>query len=138
MTLTLEEESCLVSDQIAGKVLRRIHQAGNDCAPTIASLKQVEKARLTTVREFNLSGALHHGECFCVFLVGATAQALDRTKGLLLAAVADEPPRGFGGEEDKNQKWGLCGLALVPARGGKMHSRERATARLEVFAMPTR
>ena len=30
--LTLEEESRLVGNQVAGKILRSVHQAGDDCS----------------------------------------------------------------------------------------------------------
>lgn len=114
--LTLKEESCLVGNQVTSKVLRRVHQAGDNCSPQIGTLNKVEEGRGTALLHFDLNGSLHHGKCLVGMLCGFTTEALDGAKGLLFASVTDKPPRRFGGEEDEDQEGGLDESALVTRR----------------------
>ena len=46
--------------------------------------------------------------------LGVGAETLDGSEGFLLAAAADEPPWGLGGEEDEDQEGGLDELVSWP------------------------
>ena len=108
--LTLKEEGCLVGNQVTGEILRRVHQAGDDCAAQIGTLEEVEKRGVTTQLGFDLDGSLHHGKGLVRFLFRLGTEALDGLEGLVLAAVTDEPPGRLGAEEDENQERGLYGI----------------------------
>lgn len=109
--LTLEEKGCLVGDQVTGEVLRRIHQTGDDCAAQICAFEKVEEGGGTAVLSFDLDGSLDHCEGLLDSVWVFAAKALDGLESFGLAAAADEPPGGLGGEKYENKKRGLEGLA---------------------------
>ena len=104
--LTFKEESCLVGNQVASKILRRIHQAGDNCPSQIGSLDKIEESRPTTQLFFNSDRSLNHSECpgGVFFLLSKTPKGAE---SFFLAPSADQPPRRLGGEEDDDQKGGL-------------------------------
>lgn len=63
--LTLEEESCLVGNQVTSKVLRRVNQAGNNCPSQVSALEKIKKCGSTAHLFLDLNGTLHHGKCVC-------------------------------------------------------------------------
>jgi hypothetical protein len=75
--LTLKEESCLVGNQITGKVLRRVHQAGDDSSPQIGAFEKVEEGRGSTHLRLDLNGSLDHGKFLLSILFRFAAEALD-------------------------------------------------------------
>lgn len=105
MELTLEEVGSLVGNQVASKVLRRVHQANDERSPQISALEQIRKlGRTALLLLLNLDGALNHGQFLDRILLGLATQALDGLERLRLATAAGEPPRGFGREEDEDQE----------------------------------
>lgn len=90
--LTLEEESCLVGNQVTGKILRRVHQAGNNRSPQIGTLKKVEEGRGSTELLFDLDCTLYHGQCLLSVSGLFITEALNGAKGLLLASATNKPP----------------------------------------------
>jgi hypothetical protein len=126
---TLEEEGGLVGDQVSGKVLRCVDQAGDDRAAEIGALPQVQERSGAANVGFNLDRALDHRERFVGALLGVVAEAFDRSQGFFFAAAADEPPWRFGGEEEEDEEgelwrsvWGGDGLGCWMATlTGKIH-----------------
>jgi hypothetical protein len=100
----LEEEGGLVCDQVSGKVLRSVDQAGDDCAAKIGALPEIQERSGAADVCFNLDRTLDHGECFVGALLGVVAEAFDGSQGFFFAAAADEPPWGFGGEEEEDEQ----------------------------------
>ena len=60
--LTLEEVSRLVGNQVTGKVLRRVDQAGDDGSSYIGALEKVEESWGTAHLSFDLNGSFYHGK----------------------------------------------------------------------------
>lgn len=106
MELTLEEESCLVSNQVTRKVLRCVDQAGDDGSSQVSSLEQVKKGRRSSHLSLDLDGSLHHGQGLLGCLIFVT-ETLDGAESILLAPAADEPPWRLGGQETEDQEGGL-------------------------------
>lgn len=119
--LTFEEEGGLVGNQVTGKILRRVHQADDSRSPQIGSLDKVEKGRGTTHLLLNFNSSLHHGQCLLRMLSRFVTEALDGAEGLVFAAATDQPPRGFGREENENQE---RSLQRVSFRRQKIRSTE--------------
>jgi hypothetical protein len=101
---TLEEESGLVGDQVSGKVLRCVDQAGDYCAAEIGALPEVQERSGTADVRLNLDRTLDHRECLVGTLLGVVAEAFDGSQGFVFAAAADEPPRRLGGEEEEDEE----------------------------------
>lgn len=125
---TFEEEGGLVGDQVTGKVLRCVDQAGDDRAAEISTLPEVQERSGTTNVCFNLNCTLNHRKRFIGALLGVVAEALDGSQGFFFATAADEPPWRFGGEEEENKEWDLqklvwyrSGLGDIMALTGKIH-----------------
>jgi len=109
----LEEEGGLVGDQVSGKVLRRVDQAGDDCAAKIGALPEIQERSGAADVCLDLDRALDHGECFVGALLGVVAEAFDGSQGFFFAAAADEPPWRFGGEEEEDKEGELVQLVWV-------------------------
>jgi len=105
--LTLEEEGRLISNQVTGEILRRVHEADDEGSSQVGALEEIEKGRCPAQLSFNFDGSFNHSKCILITLYGFTTQALDGAKSFLFASAANEPPRGLGSEEDDYQKWGL-------------------------------
>jgi hypothetical protein len=105
--LTLEEECGLVGNQVTGKILRCVHQAGDDCAAEIGTLEKIEEGGGSAHLGFDLDGTLHHGEGLLGLVWVLVAETFDGAESFRLASAADEPPGRFGGEEDEDQEGGL-------------------------------
>lgn len=105
--LTLKEEGCLVGNQVAGKVLRRVHQAGDDCSSPISAPEKVEEGRRAAQVSLNLNRSLNHGKMLLGIVLAFVAEALDGLEGLFLASATHEPPRRLGSEEDEDEKRSL-------------------------------
>jgi len=104
--LTLEEEGGLVGNQVARKVLSGIDEAGDGRSPQIGALEKIEVGGGAAPLSFDLNRALDHGENFTWFLPAWTVETLDGSERLLGAAATDEPPRGLGGKEHKDDQRG--------------------------------
>ena len=63
-----EEEGGLVGDEVAGEVLRGVHQASDSCASEVGSLEQVKQGRSAAQLSLDLDCALNHGELLSVVL----------------------------------------------------------------------
>jgi len=131
--LTLKEVGGLIGNQVAGKILRRVHHAGDDCSPEVGAFKKVEKGGLTARLRFDLDGSFYHGKC-CLGLLGGgtrTSEALHGAKSLLGASAANKPPWRFGSEKEENQERSLGELAGRREEGGdssltgKIHCKAR-------------
>jgi hypothetical protein len=77
VTLTFEEESGLVSDQVTSKVLRRVDQASNDRSSQVSTLDKVKQRRVTALLLLNLNSTFHHGKLLVSYLLVITSEALD-------------------------------------------------------------
>lgn len=97
----------MVGNQVTSKVLRSIHQASDDGSAQIGTLDQIKKRRIVSGLLLNDDGTLNHGERLSSLLLILGTETLDGAKSLVLATVANEPPRGLGGKEDEDQKGSL-------------------------------
>jgi hypothetical protein len=102
--LTLEKEGCLVGNQVTSQVLGCVHQTGDESSPQIGTLHQVEEGRFTPHLALDLDSPLNHSHGLFSLRRVLIAEALDRSKSLVPAATTNEPPWGFGAEEDKDQE----------------------------------
>jgi hypothetical protein len=100
----LEEEGGLVGDQVSGKVLRCVDQAGDDCAAEIGALPEIQERSGAANVCLDLDRTLDHRECFVGALLSVVAETLDGSQGFFFAAAADEPPWRFGGEEEEDEE----------------------------------
>ena len=104
--LTLEEESGLVGDEIAGEVLRCIHQACDGRSPQIGAFEQVEEGWVAVEFRFDLHSASNHGQ-FLLVILCLVSKTLKRFEGFGRAAFSGEPPWRLRCEEDQDQEWRL-------------------------------
>lgn len=102
----LEEEGGLVGDQVTGEVLRGVHQAGDGGTSEIDTLEEVEECGGAADVGLDLNGTLDHCELALGLAGGAVggAETLDGAEGFLLAAAADEPPRGLRSEPENHHE----------------------------------
>lgn len=115
----LEEEGGLVSDQVAGEILRHVNQAGNDRSAKIDAFPQLQERRISAEVCFNLNCAFHHGESFGSFGLVLGTQPADGAHCFFFAATASEPPGRLGREEDEDHQWGL----RMSVRGSEFEKR---------------
>lgn len=59
---TLEKVGGLVGNQVAGKVLRRVHQTSDDGSAPVGAFPQVQQGRLAAHLLLDLDGALDHSQ----------------------------------------------------------------------------
>ena len=71
---------------------------------------------------FDLHSPLNHGKRIGMCL-GLGAQPLDGAEGLLLAIVADEPPRRFGGEKDEDYERSLGDIKSATLKETRLNDR---------------
>jgi hypothetical protein len=67
----------LVGNQVAGEVLRGVHQAGDDCSAQIGSLEEVEESWSTAHLGFNLYCSLYHGQGLLGVFAGIGSETLN-------------------------------------------------------------
>lgn len=134
MLLTLEEECCLVGNQITREILGCVHQADDNRSPQVGTLEKVKESGSTTLEQFDLDGPLHHCKRLLSMLFIFGTEAFNRMKGLLLAPLANKPPRRFGAKEYENEEGRLHWSDLRGIRGisidrltGKIHCKARGT-----------
>lgn len=89
MIRTLKEEGGLVRNEVARKVLRRIHQASDQSTSEISALEKVKKGGRTAKLSFDLDGTLNHGKLLIGIDQGLAAKTFERALGFFLATLAD-------------------------------------------------
>lgn len=105
-------------------------------AAEIGFLQAVEIAGAHSNRLFEFVGVDHHGDGLggVEFIIASAGEAAEGLFGLLEAALADEPPWGFGGEQDADQEGKgphplqSEGNAVAPLAGVVEHASEDAGA----------
>lgn len=138
LELTLEEECSLVGDQVTGEVLRCVHQASDDCPAEIGALEEIEEGWGSALLGLDLDSTFNHGERLLRLLGVFATQSLDGAESFRFAAAAEQPPGGFGGQEDQNQEGSLDGSVDGILNMRIVNSRGRAIAAQEAHAKPTR
>ena len=73
----LEEECCLISDQVTREVLRHVDETGDECTPEIVALKQVSELGSASSLSLDLNSSLHHGKSLLVVALAFASKALD-------------------------------------------------------------
>ena len=90
--LTFEKVNRLVSDQIAGQILRCVHTAHDQCAVEIGTLPQFNKTGLLLAL-LKLDRATHHCDCVSGIIICTRAsKAFDSLLRLSQTAFSYEPP----------------------------------------------
>lgn len=103
--LTLEEVHCLVGNEIAREVLRRVHTAHNQGTVAISTLPQLNQIGLLDSL-LKLDRTTHHRDLI-LRIVDCTPAA--KTSDSLLcfseATLAYKPPRRFGSNKEEDGEW---------------------------------
>lgn len=105
----------MIGNQVTSKVLRGIDQAGDNRSPQIGALDKVEEGWVTASLLLNLDSSLYHGKLMVRSLLVFTSETFNGAKSFFFATLAEEPPGGFGGEEDEDQEGSLTCYQFVLA-----------------------
>lgn len=88
-----------MGDEIAGKVVRGVHQVGDDASSQVDALEEVKQGRSAAHLGFNSNSTLRDVKLHLSMLLGfATREAPDRVKGFFVAILASKQPRRSGGK----------------------------------------
>ena len=123
-SLTLEEESRLIRNQVARKVLAGVHKTNNHGPPQIGALEKIEIGWIPAHSCLKPNSPVYHSELLLCLMFFFIAQSLDRAKRLLGAPVADKPIRRLWREEEENYEGSLGRSAYRSQVLGKIAHRE--------------
>jgi hypothetical protein len=116
----------LVSNQVSGKVLRRVDQASDCGTPKVGSFNKIEQRRLAAHVNLDLDCSLDHSKCVLGIRLRAvsTAETLDGLERFLVATATHEPPRRLWREKDEYHQWKLGRSDLVRICIGRVTHRK--------------